>query len=336
MINRKSRGGAVQPPPRPFEALSPDVVLDAAASVGIEGDGRLLALNSYENRVYQLGTDAGNLVLKFYRAGRWSDAQIAEEHEFTAEMAAAELPVAAPQRIAGKTLFEYQDYRFCVFPWMPGRAPELDAAESLALLGRAIARVHQIGCVRPFEQRPWLSSERLGWQAQESVLASGLIPPELARRYEEVSGELLEGVEAVFESAGEVAAIRIHGDCHLGNLLWNERGPVFVDLDDCMMGPRVQDLWMLLSGPAPDQQRQWGEILEGYQQFANFDYREVLLVEALRSLRMLHHAAWVAQRWQDPAFPRAFPWFGERRNWENYILDLLEQSSNMREQPLLQ
>ena len=219
---------------------------------------------------------------------------------------------------------------------MPGRAPELDAAESLALLGRAIARVHQIGCVRPFEQRPWLSSERLGWQAQQAVLASGLIPQELARRYEEVSGELLEAVEAVFASAGEVPAIRIHGDCHLGNLLWNERGPVFVDLDDCMMGPRVQDLWMLLSGPAPDQQRQWGEILEGYQQFANFDHREVLLVEALRSLRMLHHAAWVAQRWQDPAFPRAFPWFGERRNWENYILDLLEQSSNMREQPLLQ
>src|SRR5580698_2668897 len=192
---------------KPFEALSPDVVLDAAASVGIEGDGRLLALNSYENRVYQLGTDAGNLVLKFYRAGRWSDAQITEEHEFTAEMAAAELPVAAPQRIAGKTLFEYQDYRFCVFPWMPGRAPELDAAESLALLGRAIARMHQIGCTQPFAVRPWLTSERLGWQALETVLASGLIPEELARRYEEVSTELLEAVEAVFASAGEVAAI---------------------------------------------------------------------------------------------------------------------------------
>jgi Ser/Thr protein kinase RdoA (MazF antagonist) len=336
MINRKSGGGAVEAPARPFEALSPDVVLDAAASVGVEGDGRLLALNSYENRVYQLGTDAGNMVLKFYRAGRWSDAQIAEEHEFTAEMAAAELPVAAPINIAGQTLFRYQDYRFCVFPWMPGRTPELEAAESLAMLGRAIARIHQIGCVRPFEARPWLTSQRLGWDAQKSVLASGLIPDELLRRYEEVSTELLEAVEAVFESAGEVAAIRIHGDCHLGNLLWNERGPVFVDLDDCMMGPRVQDLWMLLSGPPHEQQKQWAEILEGYQQFANFDYREVLLVEALRSLRMLHHAAWVAQRWQDPAFPRAFPWFGERRNWENYILDLLEQSSNMREQPLLQ
>jgi Ser/Thr protein kinase RdoA (MazF antagonist) len=336
MINRKSGGGAVDAPVRPFEALSPDVVLDAAASVGVEGDGRLLALNSYENRVYQLGTDAGNMVLKFYRAGRWSDAQIAEEHEFTAEMAAAELPVAAPINIDGRTLFTYQDYRFCVFPWMPGRTPELDAAESLAILGRAIARVHQIGCVRPFEARPWLSSQRLGWDAQKAVLASGLIPDELLRRYEEVSSELLDAVESVFESAGEVAAIRIHGDCHLGNLLWNERGPVFVDLDDCMMGPRVQDLWMLLSGPPHEQQKQWGEILEGYQQFANFDYREVLLVEALRSLRMLHHAAWVAQRWQDPAFPRAFPWFGERRNWENYILDLLEQSSNMREQPLLQ
>jgi Ser/Thr protein kinase RdoA (MazF antagonist) len=336
MINRKSGRGAPEAAARPFAALSPDVVLDAAASVGIEGDGRLLALNSYENRVYQLGTDDGNRVLKFYRANRWSDAQIAEEHEFTAQMAAAELPVAAPLQIHGDTLFRFQEYRFCVFPWMPGRAPELDAKESLTLLGRAIARMHQIGCLQPFAARPWLTSERLGWQALETVLGSGLIPDELARRYEEVARELLEAVETVFESAGEVAAIRIHGDCHLGNLLWNERGPVFVDLDDCMMGPRVQDLWMLLSGPPEAQQRQWAEILEGYQQFANFDYREVLLVEALRSLRMLHHAAWVAQRWQDPAFPRAFPWFGERRNWENYILDLLEQSSNMREQPLLQ
>src|ERR1700733_7803754 len=296
MIDRKPVSGAVDALARPFEALSPDVVLDAAASIGIEGDGRLLALNSYENRVYQLGTDADYLVLKFYRAGRWSDAQIAEEHEFTAEMAAAELPVAAPLRIDGGTLFEYRGYRFCAFPWMPGRPPELDAAESLTLLGRAIARVHQIGCVRSFRVRPRLDAQRLGWQARTAVLASGLIPEELARRYEEVSGELLEAVEAVFASAGEVGAIRIHGDCHLGNLLWNERGPGFVDLD----------------------------------------YREVLLVEALRSLRMLHHAGWVAQRWRDPAFPRAFPWFGERRNWENYLLDLLEQSSNMHEQPLLQ
>ncbi|HTV79265.1 MAG TPA: serine/threonine protein kinase [Steroidobacteraceae bacterium] len=336
MINTKSGDVARGAAARPFEALSPDVVLDAAASVGIEGDGRLLALNSYENRVYQLGTDAGIRVLKFYRAGRWSDAQITEEHEFTAEMATAELPVAAPLRIDGGTLFRYESYRFCVFPWMPGRAPELDAGESLTLLGRAIARMHQVGCVRPFAARPWLNSQRLGWQALQTVLASGLIPRELAQRYEEVARELLEAVETVFEAAGEVGAIRIHGDCHLGNLLWNEHGPVFVDLDDCMMGPRVQDLWMLLSGPPEVQQRQWAEILEGYQQFAPFDYREVLLVEALRSLRMLHHAAWVAQRWQDPAFPRAFPWFGERRNWENYILDLLEQSSNMREQPLLQ
>lgn len=336
MIDRKSGSGAVDALARPFEALSPDVVLDAAASIGIEGDGRLLALNSYENRVYQLGTDADYLVLKFYREGRWSDAQIAEEHEFTAEMAAAELPVAAPLRIDGGTLFEYRGYRFCAFPWMPGRPPELDAAQSLTLLGRAIARIHQVGCVRSFRVRPRLDAQRLGWQARAAVLASGLIPEELARRYEEVSGELLEAVEAVFASAGEVGAIRIHGDCHLGNLLWNERGPVFVDLDDCMMGPRIQDLWMLLSGPPDVQQRQWGEILEGYQQFADFDYREVLLVEALRSLRMLHHAGWVAQRWRDPAFPRAFPWFGERRNWENYLLDLLEQSSNMHEQPLLQ
>ena len=321
---------------RPFARLSPQLVLDAAASAGLEGDGRLLALNSYENRVYRLGAEDRLLVLKFYRAERWSDEQIAEEHAFTAELAAAELPVAAPIAVSGQTLFTYEEFRFAVFPFLPGRAPELDRPGALPMLGRALARVHAIGATRPFRARPAISIERLGYAARAAVLASELLPEGLKVRYEAASTRLLELVEQVFREVGSLTTLRIHGDCHLGNLLWNEQGPVFVDLDDCAMGPRIQDLWMLLSGSALELQRQWEELLSGYQQFADFDYREVRLIEPLRALRMLHHAGWVAQRWHDPAFPRAFPWFGEVRNWESYVTDLFEQSITIENQPLLQ
>ncbi|HUN26400.1 MAG TPA: serine/threonine protein kinase [Steroidobacteraceae bacterium] len=322
--------------PTPFAGLAPEVVLDAAASVGIEADGRLLALNSYENRVYQLGAPEQRYVLKFYRAARWSDAQIGEEHAFTHELAAAELPVAAPLAIEGRTLLAYQGFRFAIFPWMRGRAPELDQPQAREMLGRALARLHRIGAVKPFAYRPTLTLERLGVAARAAVLASGLLPESLAERYGEASQRLLAQIAALMEEVGPVTQVRIHGDCHLGNLLWNEQGPVFVDLDDCMMGPRVQDLWMLLSGAPYEQQSQWEELLAGYRQFADFDFREVRLIEALRGLRMLHHAGWVAQRWSDPAFPRAFPWFGEVRNWESYVTDLYEQSITIDNQPLLQ
>jgi len=331
MIN-KSRGEDRQP----FTGLTPAVVLDAAATVGLEPDGRLFALNSYENRVYQLGSGAQQRVLKFYRPGRWSDVQIAEEHEFTAELAAAELPVAAPLVLEGETLFRYREFRFAAFPWMRGRAPELDAPEARQLLGRSVARLHQIGAARKFTARPRIGVQRLGWQARAQVLGSALLPTALRERYSSVSGALLEKVSAAFAAADSVRDIRIHGDCHLGNLLWDEHGPLFVDLDDCAMGPRVQDLWMMLSGPPAEQQGQWQQLLEGYQQFADFDFKEVTLVEPLRALRMLHHAAWIAQRWADPAFPRAFPWAAEPRYWEGYLLDLLEQIATIDEPPLLQ
>jgi Ser/Thr protein kinase RdoA (MazF antagonist) len=320
---------------RPFSALTPAVVLDAAAAAGLETDGRLFALNSYENRVYQLYGAAGPLVLKFYRPARWSDAQIAEEHEFTAQLAAAELPVAAPLAVGGETLVRYREYRFACFPWMRGRAPELDATDSRLILGRALARVHQVGARQPFLLRPRLGIERLGWQARAQVLASELLPAALRERYSSLSGALIERVTAGFAAAGSAGEIRIHGDCHLGNLLWNEQGPAFVDLDDCATGPRVQDLWMMLSGSSAEQQRQWGELLEGYSQFADFDLRELRLIEPLRALRMLHHAAWVVHRWSDPAFPRAFPWFGEVRYWEGYLGDLLEQLEAIDDPPLL-
>jgi Ser/Thr protein kinase RdoA (MazF antagonist) len=319
----------------PFAGLSPDRVLDAASSVGLDPDGRLFALNSYENRVYQLGSAEGTLVLKFYRPARWDDAQILEEHRFTAEMAAAELPVAAPVAISGETLFRHGEFRFAAFPYLRGSAPELDAPEARELLGRSIARLHQVGARRPFERRPEIGIERLGVAARTTVLQADLMPEGLRDRYESVSGMLLESIERAYEDVGPVGRLRLHGDCHLGNLLWNERGPLFVDLDDCAMGPRIQDLWMVLSGPPADQQAQWAALVTGYQQFADFDFRELRLIEPLRSLRMLHHAAWVCHRWLDPAFPRAFPWFGEARYWEGYVGDLREQLGAIEEPPLL-
>jgi len=330
MIN-KSRDADV----KPFTGLTPDVVLDAATSVGLETDGRLFALNSYENRVYQLGSPQGALVLKFYRPARWSDEQIEEEHHFTAELAAADLPVAAPVQLEGRRLFRYHDFRFAAFPWMRGRTPELDAVDARRILGRSLARIHQIGAVRPFRARPRIAIQRLGWEARTQVLASELLPQSLRDRYSSVSGALLERVSQAFAEIDAIAEIRLHGDCHLGNLLWNEQGPVFVDLDDCAMGPRVQDMWMMLAGSAAEQQRQWSELLEGYQQFADFDFRELRLIEPLRALRMLHHAAWVTHRWSDPAFPRAFPWLGEQRYWEGYLGDLLEQIELIDDPPLL-
>jgi Ser/Thr protein kinase RdoA (MazF antagonist) len=275
------------------------------------------------------------LVLKFYRPARWSDAQILEEHRFTAELAAEELPVAAPLAIAGQTLLRYREFRFAAFPFLRGSAPELDAPEARQLLGRSLARLHQVGARRPFERRPDIGIERLGSEARARVLEADLLPDSLRKQYEAVSGMLLERIQGIYGEVGQVSRLRLHGDCHLGNLLWNEHGPIFVDLDDCAMGPRIQDLWMLLSGPPADQQRQWAALLEGYQQFADLDYLELRLIEPLRGLRMLHHAAWVCHRWQDPAFPRAFPWFGEGRYWEGYIGDLREQLAVIDEPPLL-
>ncbi|MEP7244637.1 MAG: serine/threonine protein kinase [Gammaproteobacteria bacterium] len=320
---------------KPFAGLTPDTVLDAAASLGFEGDGRLFALNSYENRVYQMGRPEGALVLKFYRPGRWSDAQIAEEHSFTAELAEAEMAVASPIVLEGKTLFRFQEFRFAVFPWMRGRAPELDAPEARAMLGRSLARIHRIGAVRQFRTRERLTVDRLGYGAREQLLDTGLLPETLEESYLSATDALLERVDRVIDEVGNVPLLRIHGDCHMGNLLWDEHGPVFVDLDDCVTGPAIQDLWMLLSGSAADQQTQWRDLIEGYEQFGELDYAQLRLIEPLRGLRMLHHAAWIALRWSDPAFPKAFPWFGSTRFWEGHINDLLEQVASIDDPPLL-
>ena len=322
--------------PAPFDSLHPDAVFSAAESIGIVPSGRLFALNSYENRVYQLGDEDGALwVLKFYRPARWSDAAIAEEHDFTFELAEAELPVAAPLRRDGESLFEQLGLRFAAFPYLSGRAPELDDLPTLTLLGRTLARIHAIGGRRRFTHRPALTVERLGDTARDQVLDSGFVPDALTEQYARVSEQVIGRVRQAFDGFGVLPRLRIHGDCHVGNILWRESGPLFVDLDDCMSGPRIQDLWMFLSGDAPAQQSSWAAIMEGYEQFGEFDFAELTLVEALRSLRILHHAAWIANRWDDPAFPRAFPWFGEARFWERHISDLFEQLAAMDDPPIL-
>jgi Ser/Thr protein kinase RdoA (MazF antagonist) len=320
----------------PFDGLTPFVVATAAESIGLQPSGRLFALNSYENRVYQVGDDDGALwVLKFYRPARWSDAQIAEEHAFTFELAAAELPVAAPIRRDGTSLFEHERLRFAAFPYLAGRAPELDDRATLTLLGRTLARIHAVGGRGRFDHRVALTLERFGVGAQKIVTASGFVPEALEEQYARVSDQVIGHVRQCFENFGPLPRLRIHGDCHAGNILWRENGPLFVDLDDCMTGPRIQDLWMFLSGDPASQQSSWAALMEGYELFGEFDYAELTLVESLRSLRIMHHAAWIASRWNDPAFPRAFPWFGDARFWERHIADLFEQLAAMDDPPIL-
>jgi Ser/Thr protein kinase RdoA (MazF antagonist) len=320
----------------PYRGLLPETVLQLAEAAGLNPDGHLFALNSYENRVYRLGIEEGApLVLKFYRAGRWSDAQIFEEHEFATELATAELPVVAPIRLGKSTLFHAQGFRMAAFPLHAGGAPDLDRPEARAQLGRAMARIHAIGARRRFRYRLAIDAEWQGARARRQLLNSPCLPTHCRPRFESISEQLLSAVQAQWQEQPDIAYLRLHGDCHLGNILWNERGPLFVDLDDCLSGPAIQDLWMLLSGDGNEQRHQWNELVAGYEQFADFDYRQLRLIEALRATRMLNHAAWVAERWRDPAFPRAFPWFSEAGFWERLISDLAEQIALVSEPPLL-
>jgi len=318
----------------PYYRLDPDTVIQAIESAGLECDGRLLALNSYENRVYQVGIeDAVPLVTKFYRPGRWTDAQILEEHEFSLEIANAEIPLIPPMEVNGQTLHAYNGFRFALFERRGGHAPELDKKDTRIWLGRFLGRIHAIGAANSFKTRPQLTIESFGHIPVKALLDGQWLPPHLETAFSSLSTDLLTSIEATFARAGEFTKIRLHGDCHPGNILWRD-GPLFVDLDDCRSGPAIQDLWMLLSGEAHEMAAQMKDVLEGYSQFHHLNRLELGLIEALRTLRMLHHAAWLAKRWQDPAFPIAFPWFGEPRYWEDLILSLREQLGRMHEPPL--
>ncbi|MES2743136.1 MAG: serine/threonine protein kinase [Pseudomonadota bacterium] len=324
-------------PAHPFSALSPDCVLDALDSVGLRGDGRLLALNSYENRVYQVGIEDGPpLVAKFYRPARWSDAAIVEEHAFVAELVEREIPVVPALALAGATLHTFQGFRFAVFTKHGGRAPELEDRATLEWIGRFIGRIHAVGALNRFGERPALTPTTFGTEPRDYLLANHFIPTELLAAYTSVLDQALDGVRRCYERAGQVPVLRLHGDCHAGNVLWTDAGPHFVDFDDSRMGPAIQDLWMMLSGERADMVRQMGDILAGYEDFCDFDPRQLYLVEALRTLRLIHYSAWLARRWDDPAFPVAFPWFHTQRYWQDRILELREQVALMDEAPLWQ
>ncbi len=326
----------------PYAGLTPDCVLDALDSIGLRGDGRLLALNSYENRVYQIwleqGSAASVVVAKFYRPNRWSDAQILEEHGFVRELAERELPVVAPLAPESKTLHQFGGYRFALYTKHGGRAPELENRDTLEWMGRFIGRIHAVGALSPFLARPALDVTSFGVEPRDYLLEHGFIPADLALVWSGVTAQALEGVRRCYDRAGAVRNIRLHGDCHAGNVLWTESGdapgPHFVDFDDARTGPAVQDLWMLLSGERATMVRQLADVLAGYEDFHEFDARELHLVEALRTLRLIHYSAWIARRWDDPAFPAAFPWFNTQRYWQDRILELREQIALMDEPPL--
>jgi Ser/Thr protein kinase RdoA (MazF antagonist) len=319
----------------PFSLLTPDTVLDAIESTGMRSDGRLLALNSYENRVYQIGMEDGaRLVAKFYRPERWSDAAILEEHSFVESLFDREIPVVPALNISGKTLHEYNGFRFSIFPRHGGRAPELDQPNTLEWMGRFIGRIHAVGALSGYRQRPALDIQSFGVEPVDYLLANDFIPPELLEVYRGVTALALDGIRRCFERAGDVKSLRLHGDCHPGNVLWTDKGPHFVDFDDSRTGPAIQDLWMLLSGERAEQTRQFADLLAGYEDFFEFNPREIHLLEALRTLRLIHYSAWIARRWDDAAFPAAFPWFNTQRYWQDRILELREQIALMNEPPI--
>ncbi len=310
----------------PYARLTPDAVIDAVESLGLACDGRLLALNSYENRVYRVGIeDAPPLVAKFYRPSRWSDAAIVEEHAFTRELADADLSVVAPLAFDGATLFHHAGFRFALFACQGGHAPELSDADTLRQLGRTLARLHAVGARRRFRHRQTLDCAQFGHAPLRYLLASGAIPDALHANFSRLGDALLAQVDAAFARAQPLATLRLHGDCHPGNILWRNGVAHFVDLDDCLTGPAIQDLWMFLSGSRDEQQAQLERLTEGYAEFRDLDWRERHLIEPLRALRLIHYHAWIARRWHDPAFPRAFPGFAESRHWEEVLRQVQEQ-----------
>ena len=335
--------------------------MDALASVGLLCDGRQMPLSSYENRVYQLHLEDGDAVVaKFYRPGRWLDAQILEEHAFSHELMHAEIPVVGPLTLGGSTLSHFGGFAFSVSPWRGGRFPELDDPDVLEWIGRFLARIHAVGAARPFAHRPALDLAGFGIASREWLLSHDKVPLDVQSSWSSASQQALDLIAThdclkgmpvspattahdECDQDDAIRRIRLHGDCHPGNILWTplespasaQPGPHFVDLDDARMGPAVQDLWMLLSGDRQQQTRQLGCLMDGYEQFRAFDRRELALIEPLRTLRLLHYSAWLARRWDDPTFPIHFPWFGSSDYWQGQVQMLQEQIEAMQEDPLV-
>jgi Ser/Thr protein kinase RdoA (MazF antagonist) len=326
--------------PHAFETLTPDVVLDALSDLDLAVDGRLTALSSYENRVYQVMLDDDQaLVAKFYRPERWSDAQILEEHAFAAELMTQEIPMVGPLMLHGNTLHHAHGFAFSVSPRRGGRPPELDDPEVLEWIGRFIARLHNVGASRPFETRPTLDVTTFGEDSRDWLLGQQMIPMDQQHAWLEVCNQALEMVRQAMQNT-PVQSLRLHGDCHPGNILWTPTdlphgGPHFVDLDDARMGPAIQDLWMLLSGDRAQRTRQLGVLVDGYEEMRELDRRELALIEPLRTLRLIHYSAWLARRRDDPAFIQNFSWFGTSDYWAGQVHMLVEQCEAMQEPPLI-
>lgn len=317
-----------------YANLTPDCMIDAVESLGLYSDGRFIALNSYENRVYQVGLEEGQpIIAKFYRPNRWSDEQILEEHAFCYELAEDDIPVVVPTLYGGQSLHQFGGYRFSLFERRGGRAADMDDFDNLLQLGRFLGRIHAVGSARPYEHRPAIDILSFGTKSAELIVRD-FIPNSLQESYQSLADDLLKLIEQRFAEVEGIRLIRTHGDCHGGNLLWREGLPNFVDFDDSRMAPAVQDLWMLLSGSRQEQEMQLSEVVEEYDQFNSFDTKELNLIEPLRTLRIMHYAAWLARRWTDPAFPQAFPWFNTERYWGQHILELREQLSALQEEPL--
>lgn len=320
----------------PYSGLTPEKVLAAVESLGFEADARIFALNSYENRVYQVGlVDAPSLIVKFYRPERWTEAQILEEHRFTDQLTEFELPVVTPMKVAGgSSLFEFEGFRVAVFPQFIGRPPELDNLDNLLVMGRFIARIHAVGATSKFQHRVSLTVEKFAIESRRYLLENDFIPGSLVSAYETLSRDLIDRIESAYKATGPLQTLRIHGDCHPGNVLWRNDTPNFVDFDDAMQGPAIQDLWMMLSGDRDQRQGQLLELVEGYNEFYDFRVMELPLIESLRTMRLMHYSAWLARRWEDPAFPLSFPWFNTERYWAEHILELREQMFALEEPPL--
>lgn len=309
----------------PYEQLTPDLVIDAVESLGMISDQRIFPLNSYENRVYQIGIeDATPLIAKFYRPERWTDAAILEEHQFTLDLLDQDISVVAPMVFDGQTLFEFKGYRFSLFPRQGGYAPEIEVPDTLFRIGRNVGRIHLIGSSKTFEHRRSLNIETWANDSQAFLLENDFIPLSLCTAYETLTRDIIDKINRLWQS-NSFDTIRLHGDCHIGNILWRDDLAHFVDFDDCINGPAIQDIWLLLSGDRHAQTGQLIEFVEGYEEFFPFDPRQLQLIETLRTLRMMHYAAWLARRWQDPAFPMHFPWFNTERYWSSHVLELREQ-----------
>jgi len=320
----------------PYERLLPDQVIDAVESLGLLSDQRILPLNSYENRVYRVGIeDDRPCIAKFYRPKRWSKQAIQEEHDFTFELADQDINVVAPLRINGQSVHEFDGFLFTLFPMQGGYAPELELPDTMYRIGLNIGRLHQVGATKPFQHRQDISIERMANQSRSFLLENDFIPLSLTNAFETLTRDLIERMEQQWaEHVKQDQFIRLHGDCHLGNILWRDDLAHFVDFDDCLMGPAIQDIWLLLSGDRPQQISLLSEFLEGYEEFYEFDPKQLALIETLRTLRLMNYAAWLARRWTDPAFPMHFPWFNTERYWSTHILELREQLAALDEQPL--